>query len=445
MIIQLVPQKKQINRSRIGSLIQYIFGKTKQPIELSQSKTSHDPVEYIGCSISMNIVNPFFVEKNGKIEKVSPQEVNLEYIISSMLEPESFNIRVEQPFEHFVVSLPEGEALSNRKWHMLIEKMINQLGLNDNHWIAVKHNETSNQHCHIVAQMITNSPPHNRVVLHNSYKALAKVRNELESEFLLKHDYNPYSDGFKAGAKRQHYQSAVNKVRKSVDLALTESKISLPEFMQKLQANGIGCFAQLRKGELIGLSFTSDHLKIRASKLGIGYRLKDLLERGVFYNVKNHQELVEELNELEYFVSDTATKLCKIKSENVEGNSIFLGYVGHKKKLNKNPKGKTNIFSLWLPINTAGKSKTQIESEIETRKFIRTVLSWYFAWLRDKRSIDESAIEILNQCMRPESNQSLFSHLEQKMDSRQFASAAPNEETISNSQRVRYMDNALEV
>lgn len=432
MIIHAMSQKKQNNRGKIPSVIKYIFGKTKQLKRDELSVNGEDVVEFIGTSKSLAVSNPFYQNVNGIVQKVPISDVDLEPLIQQMLMPEAKNTRVQYPFEHISVSLKQGESLSNRQWYSVISKLTEDLGLIDNHWVAVKHNDTDHEHVHLVAQMITNSAPYKRCVLNNSYKTLAVIRNSLEKEFSLSHDHNPFSDDFKLGAKQASYKTSVNLIRDKLDQVLSSDSISLPEFMVQLNQDGVGCFAQLRKGELMGLSFSFGDFKVRSSKMGIGYSLKDLKSRGLSYDKNEDWHKVEELNQKEQLTTSISKAYKQRNSIQETNGSSYVGYLINRPKAKSfKVSSKANIFKLWIPVNTVGKTRSQIESEIMIRKIISQVLEIYFIWLREKRDNEKKARELMSQYFKCVDNKSsLFKKLVGLCDDSLFMFIADTDEHL---------------
>jgi hypothetical protein len=225
-----------------------------------------------------------------------------------------------------------------------------------------------------------------RLNISHAYRQSAEIRNRLENKFGLLHDHNPYTDPHKLGSKQSNYKHKVNEVRRSIDLAISTKQRSLPEFMEVLQRNGIGCYAQLRKGEVIGISFTLNNEKFRGSKLGLGYSWRSLIERGLTYDQTMHRDDVERLNDSEKFITDMLKPFDKKVTISAEKHLAAYFIDNSRKcdyKVTKNP---TSVFALWLrmPLNTKGKTKLQIESEINQLKLIRTILAFYFNWLRSR-------------------------------------------------------------
>lgn len=384
MIIEFIQQIKGDNRGRSSHVIDYVFGKTKHENESHRHEITKEKIDYICCSKNLGFVDPLWKKIGEDLCKVSGKEANLSEIKLAFYEVESTNVRVKHPFEHIVVSLKEGEKLSESQWEELANKLSESLGFNDHNWICVRHTDTPNHHIHLFLSAISNSPPHLRLNISHAYKQSAEIRNQLENKFGLIHDHNPYTDPHKIGSKQSNYKHKVNEVRRCIDLAISTKQRSLPELMQVLQKNGVGCFAQLRKGEVIGISFTLDNNKFRGSKLGLGYSWKSLTDRGLAYDKTVHQEEVELLNGNEKFI----TEMLKPFEKNVTISSKkYLGAYFVDNSRNKNGKYKkssTSVFAFWLrtPLDTKGKTKQQIESQINQLKLIRTILAFYFSWLR---------------------------------------------------------------
>ena len=179
MIIEFIKNKKGCNRGRVGKVIKYIFGQTKHKRESGNFEITKEKIDFIASSSSLRIVNPLIAFENGQQIKLSGKEADLEPIISEFLEAEFKNKRVKLPFEHIAISLQEGEVLNVIQWDLLIRDLSELLGLNDHHWVAVRHNDTLNSHCHLLCSTIQNSPPYKRLVLGNNFKKTALIRIEL--------------------------------------------------------------------------------------------------------------------------------------------------------------------------------------------------------------------------------------------------------------------------
>lgn len=393
MIIKFIQQKKANNRERSPHVINYIFGKTKHNHESHSHEITREKIDYICCSKNLGIIDPLWQKIGNDLCKISGKEADLSEIKLAFYHAEANNTRVRHPFEHIVVSLREGEYLAEFQWEELANVLTENLGFNDHSWICVRHTDTSNHHIHLFLNAISNSPPHLRLNLSHAYRRSAEIRNQLENKFGLLHDHNPYTDLHKIGSKQSYYKHKVNEVRRCIDLAISTKQRSLPEFMKVLQRNGVGCYAQLRKGEVIGISFTLDNEKFRGSKLGIGYSWKSLSERGVDYDKTEHKEEVEQLNVNEKLITNMLKPFDKKVTISVKKHLAAYFIDNSCKNNSKLSKNSPSVYAFWLrvPLNRTGKTKQQIESEINQLKLIRIILAIYFSWLR-KRKANKSII-----------------------------------------------------
>lgn len=403
MIIEFIKNKIGCNRGRIGKVIRYIFGQTKHKRESGNFEITKEKIDFISSSSSLKIINPLIAFENGQQIKLSGKEANLEPIISAFSEAEFKNKRVKLPFEHIVVSLQEGETLNVVQWDLLIRDLTEKLGLNDHHWILLRHNDTLNSHCHLLCSTIQNSPPYKRLVLGNSFKKTAHIRNELEKKYNLKHDHNPYTDGPGKQVNNAKYKTKIQSVRTAIDLILNKNeKISLPEFIEKLTKKGIGCFAQTRRDTVRGLSFSLGSFKVTGSKLGIGYSWKSLQERGVFYDSSLHQSSIERTNDLEKELTIEIDKFSLPKPIYPIPNHLLIKNIRLKVSQSKvgtahySEKG-SSVWGIWIkiPLSFRGKTKEQIENDIFFQKMLRMILTIYFKWLRSKEEEKRLAWEQL--------------------------------------------------
>tara|TARA_B110000467_G_C18009677_1_gene309849 strand:- start:148 stop:636 length:489 start_codon:yes stop_codon:yes gene_type:complete len=76
------------------------------------------------------------------------------------------------------------------------------------------------------------------------------------------------------------------------------------------------------------------------------------------------------------FISDK----CEDKSK-----SNYLLLIPSKNEGVQSKRGNyIGVYKLWLPLNTIGKTKQQIKSDIQQLRLLRTLLMLYFIWLNDR-------------------------------------------------------------
>ena len=222
-------------------------------------------------------------------------------------------------------------------------------------------------------------------------------------KFGLKHDHNPYTEGPGKQVNNAKYKTKIQSVRTAIDLTLNKNeKISLPEFIDKLTKKGIGCFAQTRRDTVRGLSFSIGSFKIAGSKLGIGYNWRSLQERGVHYDSSLHQSSIERSNKFEKELTKEIDKFSLPRPVYPIPNHLFIKNIRLKVSQSRirtahySEKG-SSVWGIWIktPLSFKGKTKEQIESDINFQKMLRIILSIYFSWLRKKGEEKDLAWEQL--------------------------------------------------
>ena len=399
MIVEFVTIKKQDSRGTAPNLANYIC-----KIEDYGTGKSYETVKFIGASSSMCVTSPFHSINFDSKPSAPKYQVDCSTIIEEFEKVESKNRRVKHPYLHIVISLRENEKLTSSKWHELIKDYVNKMGYTDHHWFSCSHSNTMNQHAHIMLCCISNTPPYKKFKDGQNYKKSALVRQELEEKYSLEHDNNPYADDLCKNVNNHEIKTKIQEVRSVIDRVLVNSnaeQLSLPMFIDALINKGVGCHVQLQKGEVKGLSFSLGGDSFRASKMGVGYKYKDLQKKGVFYNKDEHWGAVEDSNQLELKITDLISNGFKSAAmELSEPNQHYVLIPSSEVK--KYPLDKSNhsyqFFKLWTPVSTYGKIKQQIESEIMQMKMIRLLLKVYFQWLytKNKSKQEQNGVRFKN-------------------------------------------------
>lgn len=154
-------------------------------------------------------------------------------------------------------------------------------------WMAVRHHDTEHDHIHIGIVRIDMAD--GRVVKDSwDYKRGEAIVRELEKEYGLK----PVQE---AAVSRRMNRNEVNKmistgeishrqrIAEAIDAAL-ETPCTLPEFMDRLAAAGVGVQVNMAStGRVSGISFDLDGHVFKGSKIGKSYTWGKLQKRGVEY------------------------------------------------------------------------------------------------------------------------------------------------------------------
>lgn len=61
---------------------------------------------------------------------------------------------IAEPFWHCALSLPDGERLGDDRRRDIAPAFVTRMGLGNHEWTAVIHNETGNQHMHLVVKRV---------------------------------------------------------------------------------------------------------------------------------------------------------------------------------------------------------------------------------------------------------------------------------------------------
>lgn len=399
MIVEFVETKKQDARGTASTLANYIC-----KVEDGGTGKSYETVRFIGASSSMCVTSPFHSTNFDSEVNAPKYQVDCSAIIEEFEKAESKNRRVKHPYLHIVISLRENETLTSSQWHELIKDYVKKMGYTDHHWFACSHSNTINQHAHIMLCCISNTLPYKKLKDGQNYKKSALVRQELEKKYSLEHDNNPYTGDLCNKVSNPEIKTKIQVVRSVIDVVMTNPKseqLSLPDFIDALINKGVGCHVQLQKGEVKGLSFSLGEDSFRASKMGLGYKFKDLQKKGLFYNKDAHWKSVEESNQLELKMTDLISNGFKAATMELgEPNQHYVLIPSPEVK--KYPLDKSNhsyqFFKLWIPVSTHEKTKQQIESEIMQMKMIRLLLKVYFQWLysRNKSKQEQNGVRFKN-------------------------------------------------
>ncbi|MFB1000470.1 MAG: relaxase/mobilization nuclease domain-containing protein [Colwellia sp.] len=320
MIAEFVKKSDGNNRGQSPALVKYIFGVTKDNDKIDpEKKHEHtglkEKIHFIGCSKNLCIVDPLMAMKNGKLEKLDGSEANLDEIINQFVERESKNERAKFPLEHVILSPERGEELTIDQWHEAIEMYTKKMGYDNCTWASTLHEDTLTTHAHIAICNISNEPPHNSVNPSNKFQLSAEARTEIEQKFGLNHTVNPFEDKIQVKDIRLEKNQIPNHIRKSIDEIMSKNKsISVPDFQEEMMKRNIGTFASFKfhETEIQGLSFSYGTHKVIASKLGKGYKTKDLMANGLNYDMHRDLDRVNRLNELE---KDRMSQIEAIESE----------------------------------------------------------------------------------------------------------------------------------
>lgn len=133
---------------------------------------------------------------------------DIETATQEMMYTASLNTRSKcSKYMHLVLSLSEGEKLSEEQWKKIIKDYVKEVGMSEHQVIAVHHNDNGKEHYHLVINRI-DTEKHTRVNDYNLFYKLQKFDEEIEKKYNLK-QFNHKSD-----QKVDYQRSALNKAKK---------------------------------------------------------------------------------------------------------------------------------------------------------------------------------------------------------------------------------------
>ncbi|WP_324253159.1 relaxase/mobilization nuclease domain-containing protein [Vibrio parahaemolyticus] len=224
--------------------------------------------------------------------------------IADMQQSIALNPSVKQQFKHMIVSLDTNEHLSNTQWQKTVRKLMDHLGYDNCRYMSFKHNDTDEEHVHIVTStidMITRK----KVSDSYSYYRAQEVMRELEIEFGLRQLVSSkdicYDDRSSINDARVKTKKA--QVARLVTRAINRlnQRSTLAKFVSAVEKQHPELTVEVREkdGQVSGLVFKlSDH-RFSASQLGGNrkFTLGKLIKNGILSaDSLNFERFQEEMN-----------------------------------------------------------------------------------------------------------------------------------------------------
>ncbi|HBC3509296.1 relaxase/mobilization nuclease domain-containing protein [Vibrio alginolyticus] len=227
------------------------------------------------------------------------------------------NPHVKHPFRHFVISIDEGERLTDKQWRKTVRKTMNRLGYRNARYIAFRHEDTDSQHVHITVS--TQDLETNKVISNwMSVETAQEIMREQEKEFGLRQLENSseilakgeavvsdkYSHSVKLMMRRlvessikelpmlaQARANNIDKLTGNKEKDENTNKASLALYQIALLRNGVEIILKEDRNneKYIGLVYKYNDFIIPASKLRSGnkFTLGGLIKSGVLTSDAN--------------------------------------------------------------------------------------------------------------------------------------------------------------
>ncbi|MGL0822924.1 relaxase/mobilization nuclease domain-containing protein [Vibrio vulnificus] len=267
-------------------LVQYAKGDTKEAGAVT---------EFICAN---NILN---IPENAR--SAPGEDLDMSAAIREMQSSIKLNPSAKQQFKHMVISLDTNEHLTNSQWRRTARMLMSHLGYDNCRYIAFKHNDTDEEHVHIITSTIDTVT---RKRVRDSYSKVRaqEVMRELEKEFGLRELVSSKDIGYDVKAEindasifnkkaqiARLVKQGINKLSKGSNLAdfVVAVELTHPELKVEIQ----------RKGDTVtGLVFNLAGSRMSASQLGGNrkYTIGKLIESGILHReCKDLSKYEEEL------------------------------------------------------------------------------------------------------------------------------------------------------
>ncbi|WP_104041862.1 relaxase/mobilization nuclease domain-containing protein [Vibrio hyugaensis] len=265
-------------------LVQYAKGDTKEADAVT---------EFIYANNILNIPE--------SARSAPGEDLDMSAAIREMQDSIKLNPNAKQQFKHIVVSLDTNEHLTNSQWRKTARKLMNHLGYDNCRYIAFKHNDTDEEHIHIITSTI-DTVTHKRVRDSYSKVRAQEVMRDLEKEFGLRELVSSKDIGYDVKAEindsatfnkkaqiARLVKQGINKLSKGSRLAdfVVAVESTHPELKVEVQRQG---------DTATGLVFNLAGSRMSASQLGGNrkYTIGKLIESGILHRECNDLSKYEE-------------------------------------------------------------------------------------------------------------------------------------------------------
>lgn len=303
MIYEEPEQKqKKHNKKTVHILVDYIKG--------NDERVAKNLINYSAGTSKERAAITEFIYANNIIHipheaRTAPGELlDLSEAIADMQQSIALNPSVKQQFKHMIVSLDTNEHLSNTQWQKTVSKLMDHLGYDNCRYMSFKHNDTDEEHVHIVTStidMITRK----KVSDSYSYYRAQEVMRELEIEFGLRQLVSSkdicYDDRSSINDARVKTKKA--QVARLVTRAINRlnQPSTLAQFVSAVEKQHPELTVEVREkdGQVSGLVFKLGDHRFSASQLGGNrkFTLGKLIKNGMLStNSLNFERFKEEIN-----------------------------------------------------------------------------------------------------------------------------------------------------
>lgn len=206
---------------------------------------------------------------------------------------------------HVSLSAAPGEKLSDAQWQSIGQKYLDGMGFKNNQYIMTRHEDTSHEHIHILANRIT----HDGQVVSDShdYKRQSQIMRQIEKEYGLK-VVEPNQETGRKGLRKPEIEKSLRTGEPNMRLILQDlaeraikKSDGIVEYAKQLRAQGVVLIGTFQQGgqKLSGLVYEKDGFRFKGSDLGKSYTPSGLSKKGLVHEQKQNGK-----NDLDGYISN---------------------------------------------------------------------------------------------------------------------------------------------
>ena len=224
----------------------------------------------------------------------TPRELSQEFGVLRRLRPS-----LGKAVCHASISLaPEDRSLTDEEFSFIAKKFLAGMGFDDCPYIAVRHEDTTHQHIHVLVSRITTA---GEVVSDkNDFTRAEKIMRELEQVYMLRAPTE-------LPTQRKVIHDAVtkpltgvnkmkNEIRSAVEEAVTESE-DFRQFIDGCKKRGVQPTVHMSGNRVCGFAFRKGTLRVKGSELGRMFSWDALRQRLDYQEIADFPVLEELLTQ----------------------------------------------------------------------------------------------------------------------------------------------------
>lgn len=184
--------------------------------------------------------------------------------------------RVEKPVLHISLRLAPNESLSREQWIEVAQKVAKEMGVQDNQYLVVQHQDTKEEHIHIVANRVGFDGK--AASTSNNFYKMDRLLRAMEKEYQLEQVLSPKQFLPKEQQRLPRMDRRKEHMKEYIKNCIKQS-ISYAQFEQQMKKLGY----TIIKGR--GISFI-DNKKVKVKGSELGFSLMKI-EKALAINLQN--------------------------------------------------------------------------------------------------------------------------------------------------------------